>query len=52
MVGARLWWRPCGVAWDPEQMVEYIDPGFWDAEWKGFEDARDNRRGERMVGRR
>jgi hypothetical protein len=28
---ARLWRRPCGVAWDavPEPMVEYIDPGFF-----------------------
>ncbi len=31
---ARLWWSPCGVAWDaiPEPMVEfeYIDPYFYD----------------------
>lgn len=28
---ARLWWRPCGVAWDavPDQMVEYINKGFF-----------------------
>jgi hypothetical protein len=28
---ARLWRRPCGVAWDavPEPMVEYIDPDFY-----------------------
>jgi hypothetical protein len=27
---ARLWRRPCGVAWDavPEPMVEYIYPDF------------------------
>jgi hypothetical protein len=27
---ARLWQRPCGVAWDavPEPMVEFIDPDF------------------------
>jgi hypothetical protein len=27
---ARLWWLPCGVAWDavPEPMVEYIGPNF------------------------
>ncbi len=28
---ARLWRRPCGVAWDaaPEPMIEYIDPDFF-----------------------
>jgi hypothetical protein len=29
-ISARLWRRPCGVAWDavPEPMVEYIVPDF------------------------